>query len=131
VRDIKQSHYSAAISANIILSVPLFVFFVIFALVMRIIVSVLVERVLDAFVEDLFSVLWSIRPFRARNCVVQPKFIQKRREIVRMILEFKFLVKEMLYLLFLPWLTLAEAFKKLLLFGFIKLRGRVRPRSSV
>ncbi len=58
---------------------------------------------------------------------MQPKFIQKRQEIVRMILEFKFLVKKMLYLLFLPWLVFAEAFKKLLLFGFIELRGRSAP----
>ena len=101
--------------------------FVIFTLVMWTIVSVLVERVECAFDEDLLSVLWSIRPFRARNCVVQPKFIRKRREITRMVLDFKFLVKEMLYLLFFLWLTFAETFNKLLLFGFIEIRGPAVP----
>jgi Na+-translocating ferredoxin:NAD+ oxidoreductase RnfE subunit len=75
VRDIEESHYDSAISANVIVSLPVLIFLVIFPFVVWIVVSVLVERVLDAFVEDLFGILGSIRSLRARNCVVQPQLV--------------------------------------------------------
>jgi hypothetical protein len=79
VRDIEESHYSAAISANFIVSFPVLIFLVTLPFVMWIVVSVLVERVEYAFVEDLFGILWSIRLFRARNCIVQPQLVSECR----------------------------------------------------
>jgi hypothetical protein len=67
-----------------------------------------VERVLDAFVEDLFGILRSIRSFRVRNCIVQPQLVSERREVVWVVFDVELIVEESLNLLFLPWLILAE-----------------------
>jgi len=107
VGNIKKSHYSAAISANIVVGIPVFIFFIILSFIVWFVVSVLVERVLDAFVEDLFGILWPIRTFRPRDRVMQPKIIQERREVVFVILNVELLVKKVFNLLFFPWLTLA------------------------
>jgi len=100
-----------------------FVVIVVFTFVVGLVEGFLVERVLNAFVEDLFGILWSIRTFRAGNGIVKAEFVQKRREIVWVIFDSKLLIKKALNLLFLPGLSLTKAFDELFLFGFVELRG--------
>ena len=79
MRDIEKPHHSPAISADIFIGAPLiFIFIVIIvtlALVVWLVVSILVERVLDAFVEDFFGVIGSIRPFCPRNGVGKAEIV--------------------------------------------------------
>ena len=44
-----------------------------------------------------------------------------------MVFDAKFLVIKIVNFLWLPWLTLTEAFNELFLFGFIELRGPAAP----
>ncbi len=96
--NIEKSHHCSAINADVLTGTPLIVIVLVtLTLVVRLVVGVLDERVLDAFVEDLFSVIWS---FRAWNGVGEAEIREKRREVVRMIFDIELLVKEVLDLLF-------------------------------
>ena len=118
---------SLAISAHIVINVPVFVVIVVFSLVVWSVVSILVERVLDAFVENLFGVIRSIRTFCPRNGVMKAKVAEERWEIVQMVLDIELLIEKMLNLLFLLGLSLTETLDESLLFGFIELRGPAAP----
>jgi hypothetical protein len=108
-----------------VIGVPVFI--VAFALVVRVGVGFLVERVLDAFVEDLFGVLWSVRAFCLGNSVMEAKIVEERWEIVWMIFDIELFIKKVLNLLFLPGLSLTEAFNELFLVGLVELRGPAVP----
>jgi hypothetical protein len=101
VRDIKESDDTASVCPDVLITVPVFVVSIIFAFVVRLLKSLLVERVPDAFVEDLFGVLWSLRAFCSRNGVVEAEFIQKRWEVMWVIFDIELLVEKMLNLLWL------------------------------
>ncbi|ELY71675.1 hypothetical protein C488_17129 [Natrinema pellirubrum DSM 15624] len=77
MRDIEKSHHSPAISTDVLIGAPLLfvVIVVTVALIVWLVVSILVERVLDAFVEDLFGVVGSIRPFCPRNGVGKAEIV--------------------------------------------------------
>jgi len=110
-----------------VINVPVFVVIVVFSLVVWSVVSILVERVLDAFVENLFGVIRSIRTFCPRNGVMKAKVAEERWEIVQMVLDIELLIEKMLNLLFLLGLSLTETLDESLLFGFIELRGPAAP----
>jgi hypothetical protein len=65
VRDIEKSDHGPTISADVLIGTSL-LFVVALALVVWLVVSILVERILNAFVEDFFGVVGSIRPFCPR-----------------------------------------------------------------
>jgi len=127
VRNIEKPDDSSAISTNVVISIPVFIFSVVFSLVVWLVVGVLVKRVLDAFVEDLFGVLWSVRAFCPGNSVVEIKSVKERWDIVRMILNVELLIKKVLNLLFLLELSLAEAFDKLFSLTLTEFRGPAAP----
>ena len=81
MQNVEEPDDGPAISTHIVINVPVFVVIVVFSLVMWLVVSVLVERVLDAFVEDLFGVIRSIRTFCPRNGVMKAKIVEERWEI--------------------------------------------------
>jgi len=130
MRHVEKPDDSPAISTYVGISLPVFIVIVVFSLVVWLVVGVvgiLVERVLDAFVEDLFGVVRSVRTFCPRNGIMEAKIVEERWEVVRMIFNIELFVEKVLNLLFLPRLALTEAFNKLFLLGFIELRGPAAP----
>jgi hypothetical protein len=100
VRDIEESDNSASVCSDVLVAVSVFVVGIVLAFIMRFLKGSLIERVPDAFVEDLFGVLWSIRTFRSRNDIVKAELVQKRWEVVWVIFDIELFVKKMLNLLF-------------------------------
>ena len=90
MRCVEESKYSSTIRTDLFVNDPAFLV-VSIAFVVGLI-RLLVERVADAFVEDLFGILWSIRTFRPRNRVMQSEFIQERREVVFVVLNVELLM---------------------------------------
>ena len=81
----------------------------------------------DAFVENFVGVIGSGRTLGARNRVRETKVVEELAEVDWMELHVELLVDEMLYLLFLPRLTVSEKFEQFLLFISAELRGRPAP----
>jgi H+/gluconate symporter-like permease len=62
---------------DFLVTFPVFLVLVILSFVVGLVVSILVERVLDAFVEDFFGVIWSIRPFCSGNSVGETEIVEE------------------------------------------------------
>jgi len=100
MRNIEESDNRTPACLDVLVTVPFLVVSVVLAFVVRLLNRFLVGRVLNAFVKNLFGVLWSVRTFRARNGVAKAEVVQKGREGIRVILEFELFVEKVLYLLF-------------------------------
>jgi hypothetical protein len=94
VRRITEADDSAAVSTNIVVNDPAFTL-VISTFVLGC-ASLLVERVVDAFFEDLIWIVWPRWTFWTRLRVRQAEVPEEPVEIIRMILNAKLFVQQLL-----------------------------------
>ncbi len=112
MRDIEKADGSSSIRLDVIINRPFFITVVSFAFVVGVFWVILGERVRKAFVEDFRGIIWSIGSLVTRFRVREAQIIQQPRQVVRVVLDLELGVYELLYLLFLPGLTLFEQVKQ-------------------